>query len=312
MSEKKSQTPEPTIQEQEKLIEILKFTPRTYTVQMWGYGGEYVMGTVDRTIYDYFRHRRLSLMDYAWDSDYAEENNVPEEMQPFPSGSWYECNDMGHCHGVDRGAGTLQILDENDDVVYERSLEDVDGYSDDSPEMEGGEEVWVDMKPAGTVVFVGNSSDKGTFFEGKIDLTSPFDITKLTLGYDEIDGNEVINKVTYDGDDVDNYGGDTSGKSSDFGFYIAGSNKQNGKGYERYKDMDDINYTLTEWYPAKVNPVRLGTYNVKTLDGYNYQAVWNGSVWNNTWNQTDIVRCKEWQGIAYDPDEHEEINNQGE
>ena len=37
-----------TIDEQEKLIAHLKFTPRTYKIQLWGYGGEYVMGTVPR------------------------------------------------------------------------------------------------------------------------------------------------------------------------------------------------------------------------------------------------------------------------
>ena len=239
----KSKTP--TIKEQEKLIEILKFTPRTYKIQMWGYGGEYVMGTVDRKIYDYFRARRLNLMDYAWDSDYADEHNIPEDMQPFPAGSWYECDDMGHCHGVDRSAGTLQILDENEQVVYERSLEDINGYDDDSPEWHGGEETWIGMKPNGTVVFIGTSHEKGTFFEGEIELRSPFEITKLSLGTDEIDGNEIINSVTYDGEDIENFGGSTDGKSSDFGFYVAGSKETGGK-WEKYSNMDDIEYTLTD------------------------------------------------------------------
>jgi hypothetical protein len=301
MAKKKPATPEPTIQEQEKLIEILKFTPRTYKIQMWGYGGEYVMGTVDRRIYDYFRHRRLNLMDYAWDGDYAQDNNIPEDMQPFPPGSWYECDDMGHTHGVDRGAGTLQILDENEEVVYERSLEDIDGYSDDSPEWSGGDEVWIDAKPAGTVVFIGTSSEKGTFFEGELPLNMPFDITKLSLSYDEVDGNEIVNKVMYAEEEIDNSGGSTSGKSSDFGFYIAGSNKHDGKGYERYKDMDDIQYTVTDWFPAKVKPVRVGKYNVKTKDGYNYQANWNGTFWHNDWNE-EKIKVTEWQGIDHDPD----------
>ena len=29
-----------TQEEQQKLIDTLKFTPRTYKIQMWGYGGE--------------------------------------------------------------------------------------------------------------------------------------------------------------------------------------------------------------------------------------------------------------------------------
>ena len=86
---------EKKLQEQEQLIEVLKFTPRTYKVRLWGYGGEYVMGTVSREIYDYFRERRLSVEDFAWNYDYAEENDIPEEMWPFTPGSWHECDNMG-------------------------------------------------------------------------------------------------------------------------------------------------------------------------------------------------------------------------
>lgn len=291
-----------TVEEQDKLIEVLKFTPRTYTIQMWGYGGEYVMGTVDRKIYDYFKSRRLSLSDYAWDSDYADEHNIPEDMQPFPPGSWYECDDMGHCHGVDRAAGTLQICDENGEVVYEQRLEDLCG-DDGEPEISNFDEVWIDSRPAGDVVFIGCSNEKGTFFESKIDLKQPFDVTKLCLSYDDIDGNEIINSVTYDEETIDNWGGSTDGKSSDFGFYIAHSQRTTGK-WEKYRDMDDIEYTLTEWFPKKINPVREGVYNIKTAgkDSYTHQATWNGEMWHSSWDVTQEIKIKEWQGIDHDPD----------
>lgn len=294
--------------EHEKLIEILKFSPCTYKVLLWGYGGEYVMGTVDRKIYDYFKQRRLNLMDYAWDSDYADENNIPEDMQPFPSGSWYEIDNIGHSYGVDKNSGTLQILDENEEVVYEASLDNIDGYSDDSPEWGGGEEYWIDMKDPGTVVFIGTSSEKGTFFEGKLELDAPFDITKLSLSYDEIDGNEVVTTVTYKEEDVENWGSNTSGKSSDFGFYIAGSNKHDGKGYEKYRNMDDIDYPMTGWFPKKIKPARVGLYLVKTAgkNSYTYQANWTGSRWISSWQEdsenTEEIKIKEWQGLAVDPD----------
>lgn len=294
-----------TIEEQQKLIEVLKFTPRTYKIQMWGYGGEHVMGKVDREIYDYFKRRRLDLSDYAWDSDYAEDNNIPEEMQPFPPGSWYECDSMGHCHGVDRNCGTLQILDETGEVVFERSLDDLSGWGDEDnpePNFAGGDEIWIDSQPPGTVVFIGTSSEKGTFFEGEIELKAPFDITKLELGYEEIDGNEIINSVYYNEECIDNWGGSTDGKSSSFGFYIAGSLKD-GK-WEKYSNMDDISYTLTDWFPAKVKPVRLGNYEVKTKDGYSYHAEWTGEIWKNSWSET-ALKVKEWRGIAYDPDEQD-------
>lgn len=288
-----------TKEEKQDLIDILKFTPCTYSVQMWGYGGEYVMGTVDRKIYDYFKHRRLSVSDYAWDSDYADDNNIPEEMQPFPPGSWYECDNMGHVSGVDRNSGTLQVCNENGETVYEISLEDIDGCSDDSPEISCCDEVWIDSKEPGTVVFVGVSTEKGTFYEAEINLTQPFDSSKLCINYDEIDGNEIINMLTYNGEDIDNNGGGTNGKSSDFGFYIAGSQKDNK--WERYKDMDDITYELTEWFPVNINPVREGKYNATTKSGHEYQVTWTGTKWINDWNEEEVTVVR-WQGILGDPD----------
>jgi hypothetical protein len=308
------EAPEPTteeleaqkVAEQQKLIEVLKFTPRTYRISMWGYGGETVMGTVDRKIYDYFKSRRLDVSDFAWNSDYADDHDIPEDMWPFPPGSWYECDDMGHTNGVSRNAGTLQIEDENGDVVFEKSLEDLDGC-DGSPEWCCNDEVWIDSKPDGTVVFIGKSNEKGTFFEGEIELRAPFEIERLQLSYDEIDGEELINSVYYDEEEIDNNGGSTDGKSSDFGFYIAGSQKNTGK-WVKYTNMDDIEYPMTEWFPKKITPVREGIYMIRTAgkNSYTHQAKWTGSRWISSWQEdgsgTEELKIKEWQGLSVDPD----------
>jgi hypothetical protein len=156
-------------------------------------------------------------------------------------------------------------------------------------------------------VFLGNSNEKGTFFESEIELRAPFDLGKLILGYDEIDGEELVNYVEYDGEQIDNWGGSTDGKSSDFGFYIAGSNKNTGS-WEKYSNMDDIEYPMTEWFPKKIKPVREGNYMVKTAgrNSYTYQARWTGSRWISAWQEetpdTEEVKIKEWQGLAIDPD----------
>jgi len=295
-----------TLEQKEQLLEVLKFTPRTYKISLWGYGGEKVMGTVSREIYDYFKSRRLDLSEYAWDSDYATEHNIPEDMQPFPSGSWYECDNMAHVNGVSNNAGTLQIEDENGNTVVERPLEDFNGC-DNSPELIYEDESWIDEKPAGTVVFIGNSNEKGTFFEGEFELTAPFDLTKLALHIDDVDSDEIIRGVSYDGEDIENWGGNTDGKSSDFGFFIAGSQKATGK-WESYRNMDDIEYPMTEWFPKKVSPVRLGVYLVKTAgkNSYTYQAKWTGSRWINSWGDdepsTPEIKVKEWQGLSINPD----------
>jgi hypothetical protein len=258
------------------------------------------MGTLTREIYDYFKKRRLSVSDFAWNYDYAEENDISEEMWPVPPGSWYECDDMGHVNGVDRNAGTLQVCDENGETVYEVSLEDIDGYSDGSPEIGGGDEIWIDSKPAGTPVFIGVSNEKGTFFEGEIELKAPFDSSKLCISYDEIDGNEIVSMITYDEEEIDNNGGSTNGKSSDFGFYIAGSQKE-GK-WERYKDMEDIEYPMTEWFESSVNPAREGKYLATLETKHEYQVLWTGEKWVNDWNEEE-VKVTRWKGILGDPNE---------
>ncbi len=298
-----------TLEQKQELIDVLKFTPRTYKICMWGYGGETVMGTVDRAIYDYFKHRRLDLSDFAWDSDYADEHDIPEDMWPFPPGSWYECDGMGHAHGVSRNAGTLQIEDENGETVYEKSFDDITGGGEDGePEWACNDEVWIGSKEDGTVVFIGRSNEKGTFFEGEIPLTQPFDITKLELGYDEIDGEEIINSVYYDGEEVENWGGNTDGKSSDFGMYIAGSQKHNNGKWEKYTNMDDIVYEMTEWFPKKIKPAREGIYMIKTpgKNSFAHQAKWTGTRWISSWGddtpETEELKIKEWQGLAKDPD----------
>jgi hypothetical protein len=300
-----------TLEEQQKLIDTLKFTPRTYSISLWGYGGEKVIGTVDRAVFDYFRHRRLDLSDFAWSYDYAEENNIPEEMHPFPPGSWYECDNLAHVSGVSREAGTIQIADETGTTVFEKSLDDCNG-SDDSPGWCCNDEVWVGQEKPGTVVFVGNSNEKGTFFEGEINLTAPFDIELLELHYDEVDGEEIVNSVYYDGEEIENNGGGTNGKSSDFGFFLV----KDSNSWDTYRNADSITYEMTDWFPGKVKPVREGVYMVRTAgkNSYTYQAKWTGSKWVNSYvepeefDTAEAIKVKEWQGLASDPDVNVEWN----
>ena len=97
----------------EQLVEVLKFTPRTYKISMWGYGGEKVMGTVSKESWDYCMANQVDLSDVAWNSDAAEDMDLDPDQLPFSPGNWYDCDSMGHVNGVSRDAGTVQIEDEN-------------------------------------------------------------------------------------------------------------------------------------------------------------------------------------------------------
>lgn len=291
----------------EQLVEVLKFTPRTYTVSMWGYGGERVMGTVDRKAWDYCVANRVDLQDIAWDSDAAEELGLDTDMLPFPPGSWYECDDMGHINGVSRDAGTLQILDENNETVFERSLESCDGC-DGSPELYCSDEVWIGSRKKGEIVFVGSSNEKGTFFEGEIELTAPFDIEKLQLHYDEFDGEDIVGGISYDGEDIDNNGYGTDGKSSDFNMVMLTNDEGNFVRYDANEPVDvpasvcASETELTEWFPNSVKPVRIGRYeahiNIKPV--WPWPAVtmleWTGKNWKDA--DGDVIKnVVEWRGV---------------
>jgi hypothetical protein len=274
----------------------------------------------------------------AW-GDYdeiVEEQGLDPDLLPFTPGSWYECDNMAHVNGVSRNAGHLQIEDENGATVFEKSLDDiVGGGCDGEPDWCCNDEVWIGQRKKGEVVFVGSSNEKGTFFEGDIELCAPFDMEKLELYYDEVDGEEIVNIVYYNGEEIENYGGSTDGKSSDMNMVRVIDDAGN---WERYElpDLDEENLEIdlnqglphetgtdnpvdfpasacdsetewsddkkTPWYPVKINPVYLGVYECqfKKLPAWPWPAVealtWTGKKWIN--DDGDAVKgIKEWRGL---------------
>ena len=302
-----------TQEEKQQLIDTLKFTPRTYKISMWGYGGEKVMGTVDPKVWDYCMEHQVDLSDIAWDSDAAEDMDLDADLLPFPPGSWYECDDMAHVNGVSRNAGTLQIEDENGETVFEKSLDDITGGADDEPEWSCMDETWIGSRAKGEVIFIGNSNEKGTFFEADLELKAPFDITKLILHYEEVDGEEIVNGVEYDGEEIDNWGGSTDGKSSDFVMVRVTDDEGNFERYEpEEKDWGHPEYgtSPSEWEKSpkfdfkKHKPVYPGYYNaVWSHFGTTYGSLyWNGEEFGD-WQfgkfnpQSGVVS---WQGYNWD------------
>ena len=301
-----------TIEEQQKLLDTLKFTPRTYKVSMWGYGGEKVMGTVSQEVWDYCNDNQVDLSDIAWNSDAAEEMGLDPDMLPFYPGSWYECDGMGHTNGVSRDSGTIQIEDENGEIVFEKELGDCDGC-DGSPELNCIDEVWVGSRAKGEIVFVGSSNEKGTFFEGEIELTAPFEIEKLCLQYEDFDGEDIVNGVMYNGEDIDNFGGSTDGKSSDFN--MVRITDDNGH-FERYEPEEkdwghpECGPSPDDWEKSpefkfkKHKPVHVGWYRaVWSSWGTTYGSLyWNGTEFGE-WEYGNFkpqANVDTWQGYNWD------------
>ena len=206
-----------TKKQKEELLEVLKFTPVTYKVEVYGYGGEIAMARIPRKIVDYFKTNLISLPNYA--TSWGEDGEVPDEFQPFPQGSWYDGDNVEHCSGAEFGGCTIQVLNEQGDIVWEQDL----GWNleDEGCEIEqyASEEIddYVNDEQA---VFVGQSVEKGTFFSGDLELSRPFDHTKFKFVYSEVADWNILGSIEYDGEYIDgNDGYSTTGKSADFKFY---------------------------------------------------------------------------------------------
>jgi hypothetical protein len=200
-----------TKKEKEVLMQTLKFTPRTYTISLGGFGGEIVVGRVDRVKYDYFKENDIDIEEYAGDWD--NEREVPDEMMLFEPGSWHDCDNVAHESGVEMDAGCdVTVNDEDGNEVWGHNL-GIDDLVDDGIDVSDSFNFDSSAEDAGTCIYVGQSTEKGTFFDGEIKLTAPFDPKKLSFEYTVIEGWQLCYGLSYDGEDIENdSGGDTWGK----------------------------------------------------------------------------------------------------
>ena len=209
-----------TKKQKEELMQTLKFAPRTYRLMLSGSGGEIVLGSIPCKQYRYFIDHAIDIEEFA--NDWENNQEVPEDMQPFDPGSWPECDDIAHENGCELdGSNYITVFDENDDEVWKCML-DVDSLTTASVEaIETGEYMCSDRPDRkNTVGFIGQSIEKGVFYYGDVKLTAPFDPTKLKVGYDDIEGWCLVTSVSYNGIDIDGYdGADTRSKGFEFKFY---------------------------------------------------------------------------------------------
>lgn len=231
-----------TKKQKEHLMEVLKFTPTRITINISGYGGEAYAGRVDRKIYDYFKLHKINIEEYAndWDGKF---DFVPDDMQPFTAGSPYDCDSIMHESGAELdGLNYITVYNDKNEVIWEAraSYSELD---EKGVEIEEVNEYYISGEmSADDVVFWGGSGEKGTFFDGEVELRAPFDPKKLKVTYTDCDGWCLINGVEYAGEEVDGTGGySTTGKWTEYK-WILGDNVED---YEPVSREDD-DYELEE------------------------------------------------------------------
>jgi hypothetical protein len=319
-----------TNKEKQELVEILKFTPRTYNIYIGGYGGESYAGTVDRATYDYFKQHKIDIEEYAtdWNDKF---NDVPSELMPFSPGSPYDCDNLFHASGAELSdSNEIEIRDENGDqhwscVAGLNELEDAGVTVNQS----GGCD-FEDELPEDAIVFWGGQGEKGTFFDGEFELRAPFDPKLLTVNYENCDGWWIISSVEYDGEEIDGTGGySTTGKWAESKWILPegeepydpvsrddnddNDNDEETEWPESACDSESEEETVasmpeaptTNWFPVGVKPVRTGEYEVDLgkLVAWPFsrivRAEWTGRKWQTI--DGEKVKIEAWRGLAIDP-----------
>lgn len=191
-----------------------------YRVEMSGYGGEIVLGSIPKTTYDYFKSQGIEVADYICDSDSY--SHIPQEHQFAQDGSWFNVDNIIHESGVELdGSGRISVSDDDGDEVWSSAL-DVNELVGQGISINCLGEIYIHEQPDGTAVFMGQNTEKGTFFAADLIVDEVFDATKLSVNYFDVDGWSISSSVSYDGLDLENEGSDTSGKGSNYNLTLVG------------------------------------------------------------------------------------------
>jgi len=305
-----------TKKEKDALLATLKFTPVTYKIEITGFGGECYMGKVDRKLYDYFSKHRIDIEEYAasWEGDQFD--FVPSNMQPFPPGDPFECDNLLHTSGPEMcDSNEIVVLSDSEEVVWlgNTGLEWLEEQDIESNEWET---VIIEEQQEGAVVFWGGIGEKGLLFSGVIELTSSFDPTLLKFQYSNADGWYLCNGITYNGEDINNDDSSTNSRWAENKWVIVGGEKayegilrEDVESDDRVDeevvdlmfddetDSDSID-EVTGWFPRSIKPVRDGLYECQLVTKVTQMLEWSKGKWRGDTSIVALTKIKQWRGLT--------------
>ena len=175
-----------------------------YTINISGYGSEITIGSVTEEEKEILSNPEKDLQELVF-----------EDLEEVCG--WSEIDDQFHCFGA-TSPFTITIEDENGNELYKLDEENIYDYDTDEFSLVENEYPEIDATQDLLICY---SGEKGSFFLGYVELEGEFDITKLKIVFSDVEVGDffyfgdIISNVLYDGEELDNWGGDTSGKSFD-------------------------------------------------------------------------------------------------
>lgn len=219
-----------TSEEKQELVEDLK-GPRYYRITLSGYGGEIGYFGLTEKQYKYWKEMNEddegTLINYLLDPDDFEEE-LAEDLdflaQDDYRSQWYDAENLTvHQYGGDFNSCYLTVEQVSSDdwgASVVDTIVDAENLSEWTDEKEVDVEMGVDETEEPEYVMQIFNSEKGGFFDGLIETHGAFDPKKLKIYTTEYwNGDDTVVNIEYNGEDVDNNGGDTNGKGTSCYFW---------------------------------------------------------------------------------------------
>ncbi len=202
-----------SLKKKKQLIDKIINGVRKYKFNIQRYGGETVVGTITPYQYHYWKDRQSELTDYLMGGDrenYEKENNLPQEAK-FDR-DWYENSDVAHtCGAPIESANFLNIeeFDQHGEPIkdaqghyvfrdgIELTADNLDKHGIET--VESGECVDVDHpRLINQYYLYAYTTNKGSFTtEGMIEIDGELDLKKLKLHFQQIEGSDICNAISY-------------------------------------------------------------------------------------------------------------------
>ena len=198
----------------------------TYNIKINGYGGEYTLGRVTKSQYEFWTNEVMSilkgyenaeeaLIEYlndVWEMN--DDAGIPD-IAKFDN-NWYENDDVYHICGGNLYSSYIvieQVDTQLDTTIVSESIEDFAKVN----ELTHNWDDWDWPEDDEIYLLECSSAEKGTFFEATLQLNEPIDPSKIKFNIQEnYNEEDVIVGITYNNEDIENDGGSTNGK----GYYF--------------------------------------------------------------------------------------------
>lgn len=156
------------------------------TFEIYGIGFELSIGKIDKSKFEYWKDKEIT------------EKNASKKNNKFNlfKDHWTDLNDIFHDNGPAMLENTKLQVKKKNKIILETYLgvEDLKKSKINFKEHEN--------KINSNYFFLGYQHDKGTFYKTELE-TQSFDLKKLLIIYETIEGFSIITDVEYDGESID-------------------------------------------------------------------------------------------------------------